>query len=296
MRRLIINADDFGFTEGVNRAILESHAQGIVTSTTLMANALAFPQATASAKTTARLSVGCHVVLIDGEPVLPSQDLSTLTQKSASSNGSHFHTGLSGFAARALAGRLAASEIEAEATAQIRKIQAEGISLTHFDTHKHTHIFPGVLRPLLRAARNCGIRAVRNPFPPPSLLPMSMILSTPFLWKRHVQLSFLRRYADSFLRSVSEAGLLTPDGTLGVFATGSLDQELFQAIVEHIPEGTWEFVCHPGYNDADLQSAGTRLKESREQELKILTSPEAKHILSDRGVDLISYRDLLSTG
>ena len=295
MRRLIINADDFGFTEGVNRAILESHARGIVTSTTLMANAPAFPQAAASAKKSDGLSVGCHVVLIDGQPVLPAANVSTLTRKSGN-DGPHFHNGLSGFAVRALAGRLAASEIEAEATAQIRKIQADGISLTHFDTHKHTHIFPAVLRPLLRAARNCGIGAVRNPFPPPSPLPASMLLSTPFLWKRHVQLSFLRRYADSFLRSVNEAGLLTTDGTLGAIATGSLDEKLFQAIVEHIPEGTWEFVCHPGYNDADLQSARTRLKESREQELKILTSPEAKRILSDNGIDLISYRDLLSSG
>jgi hopanoid biosynthesis associated protein HpnK len=295
VRRLIINADDFGFTHGVNRAILESHNHGVVTSTTLMANAPAFHEAATSAKTNSKLSVGCHVVLIDGEPVLPSQDVPSLARKSGI-NGFHFHNGLSGFAARALAGRLAAPEIEAEATAQIRKIQVDGVSLTHFDTHKHTHIFPAVLKPLLRAARNCGIGAVRSPFPPPSPLPAAMLLSTPFLWKRHVQLSFLRRYADGFLRAVNEAGLLTTDGTLGVLATGSLDQELFQAIVEHIPEGTWEFVCHPGYNDADLQGAGTRLKESREQELRIFTSPETKHILAERGIDLISYHDLLSSG
>jgi chitin disaccharide deacetylase len=292
LRRLIINADDFGLTQGVNRAIVESHAAGIVTSTTLMANAPASHEAVGLAQKSAGLSVGCHVVLIGGEPVLPAQDVTSLAQKSGAA-GSRFRDGLSGFAARALAGRLAAEEIEAEATAQIRKIQAEGISLSHFDTHKHTHMFPAVLRPLLRAAENCGVKAVRNPFPAPSALPAAMLLAAPLLWTRQVELKVLRRFASSFRRAVDEAGLRTTDGSLGVLVTGSLDQKMFRAIVEKISEGTWEFVCHPGYNDADLQSAGTRLKESREQELRILTSPESKRILSERGIELISYNDLL---
>ena len=293
MRRLIINADDLGMTRGVNRAIFEAYEHGIVTSATLMANAPASHEAAALAQKSLGLSVGCHVVLIGGEPLLPPQNVRSLTRKSAG-NGSSFHNALPGFAARALAGRLAASEIEAEATAQIQKIQSAGISPSHFDTHKHTHMFPAVLKPLLRAARNCGIGAIRNPFPPSSPLPAAMLLSTPVLWKRYVQTSFLRPFAAGFRRAAKEAGLATTDGTFGILATGTLNQKLFQAIVEHIPEGTWEFVCHPGYNDADLQSACTRLKESREQELMILTSPEAKRALADRGVDLISYRELLS--
>jgi chitin disaccharide deacetylase len=293
VRRLIINADDLGLTAGVNRAIFEAHGHGVVTSATLMANARASHEAAALAQKSPELSVGCHVVLIGGKPLLPPQNVPSLTRKS-SRNGFSFHDALSGFTARALAGRFAASEIEAEATAQIQKIQSDGISPTHFDTHKHTHMFPAVLKPLLRAARNCGIGAVRNPFPPSSPLPAAMLLSTPALWTRHVQTSFLRRFALGFRHAVQEAGLATTDGTFGILVTGSLNQRLFHAIVEHIPEGTWEFVCHPGYNDADLQSADTRLKESREQELMILTSPDAKRALADRGVDLISYRELLS--
>jgi predicted glycoside hydrolase/deacetylase ChbG (UPF0249 family) len=89
--------------------------------------------------------------------------------------------------------------------------------------------------------------------------------------------------------------MATPDGTLGIIVTGALDEQLFRAIAAIIPEGTWEFVCHPGYNDADLQRAQTRLRESRETELRVLTMPAAKQLLEDQGIALISYRELIST-
>ena len=87
-------------------------------------------------------------------------------------------------------------------------------------------------------------------------------------------------------------GFVTPDGTLGIEVTGTLDETLFTTIASNIPEGTWEFVCHPGYNDSDLQSAKTRLRESREVELRVLTLPTARKILAQQGIELISYRDL----
>lgn len=93
-------------------------------------------------------------------------------------------------------------------------------------------------------------------------------------------------------KTVTQAGLVTPDGTLGIVATGSLDDRLFDNIVDTIPEGTWELVCHPGYNDADLDNIRTRLRESRAVELRILTSPEAREALGRRGIELVSYRQL----
>src|SRR5215469_3652171 len=136
VRRLIVNADDFGFTSGVNRAIIEAHTEGVVTSSTLMATGRAFPEAVQLAKSSPALSIGCHVVLIDGEPVLDFSNLPTITD----SRG--FRNGLRTFAARALTGRMKACQIEAETKAQIQKIQSAGLSISHLDTHKHTHIFP----------------------------------------------------------------------------------------------------------------------------------------------------------
>lgn len=292
MRRLIVNADDFGFTAGVNRAIAEAHTNGIVTSSTLMANGSAFNDAIRFAKQLPELSVGCHVVLIDGEPVLDAVRLPSITSNKF--GPSRFTNNLKSFAARALAGRLDASQIESEATAQIRKIQSAGIPVSHLDSHKHTHLFPGVLRPLLRAARACGVPAIRNPFGPRRPLRSGQLLTRPTLWTRYAEVRILRSLAGKFREVAGREGVFTPDGTLGVVVTGALDEKLFRGIASLIPEGTWEFVCHPGYNDADLQRANTRLRESRQIELRVLTMPEVRELLSHSGIELISYRDFVS--
>jgi chitin disaccharide deacetylase len=286
LRRLIVNADDFGFTSGVNRAIIEAHSRGVVTSSTLMANGSAFAEAVELAKTAPRLSIGCHVVLIDGWPILQAEKLPSLT------TSRKFRDGLKSFAARALAGRIDDGEIFTEAAAQIRKIQSAGITVSHVDTHKHTHLFPKILRPVLRAAQECGIGAVRNPFGPRLPMRSSQLMQRPSLWTRYAQVRILATFARKFHDAVDHEGFVTADGTLGIEVTGTLDETLFHAIAESIPEGTWEFVCHPGYNDADLQKASTRLRESRETELRVLTLPSARDILAQKGIQLISYRDL----
>jgi chitin disaccharide deacetylase len=289
VRRLIINADDFGLTPGVNRAIIEAHTSGVVTSSTLMATGAAFAEAVELAKTVPRLSVGCHVMLIDGVPVLQDEQVPSLIQ----SNGSlRFRDSLKTFAVRALCGRMNPDEIEAEASAQICKLRAAGIAVSHFDAHKHTHLFPAILRPLLRAAAANGVRAVRNPFGPRLPLRSNELLVRPTLWTRYAELHVLGQFAAKFRASVDREGFCTPDGSLGVEVTGALDEKLFHAIARSIPEGTWEFVCHPGYNDADLATARTRLRESRETELRVLTLPAARDVLEKEGVELISYRDL----
>ncbi len=290
MRRLIVNADDFGYTSGVNRAIVEAHSRGVVTSSTLMANGPAFVEATQLTKTVPKLSVGCHVVLTDGEPILDPKSLPSLAA------GRTFRNGMAVFAVRAIAGRMDATEISAEATAQIRKIQSTGIVVSHIDTHKHTHLFPKILRPLLRAAADCGVRAVRNPFGPRLPLRSNHLLARPSLWTRYLEVRILGGFAGKFREAVDRAGFTTPDGTLGIVVTGALDETLFYAIARSIPEGTWEFVCHPGYNDASLQAGKTRLRESRETELRVLTLPAAREVLAQQGVELTSYRDLALKG
>jgi chitin disaccharide deacetylase len=291
VRRLIVNADDLGFTRGVNRAIFETITQGIVTSTTLMANSSAFDDAVERARSVTaakKPSIGCHVLLVDGEPLSPPDSLKTLVE-----NGSgEFRTTLMPFLSAAARGKIKGEEIEAEATAQFRKLQTAGIPISHFDTHKHTHIFPAIFRPLLRAAKACGIKAVRNPFVPVKPLAFAHLARRPKLWKRYSQVKVLRRYEDDFRRAVSDAGLKTTDGSFGIVSAGYLDQKLFAAIMGCLPEGTWEFVCHPGYNDAELDKMRTRLRESREKERDVLTSSEARKILSDQGVEMISYDQL----
>jgi chitin disaccharide deacetylase len=289
VRRLIVNADDFGFTSGVNRAIVEAHSRGVVTSSTLMANGPAFAEAAQLARTVPKLSIGCHIVLIDGVSVLAAAQLPSLTANS------HFRDGMLTFAARAIAGRMDADEITAEASAQIRKLQSAGVAVSHIDTHKHTHLFPSILRPLLRAAAACGVRSVRNPFGPRLPLRSSHLLARPGLWTRYAEVRVLGSFAGKFREAVDREGFSTPNGTLGIVVTGALDETLFYAIARSLPEGTWEFVCHPGYNDADLQAGNTRLRESRQTELRVLTLPSARELLAQQGIELISYHELAPT-
>ena len=158
-----------------------------------MANGSAFAEAVELAKTAPRLSIGCHVVLIDGWPILQFEKLPSLT------TSGKFRDGLKSFAARALAGRIDDGEIFTEAAAQIRKIQSAGIRISHVDTHKHTHLFPKILRPVLRAAQECGIGAVRNPFGPRLPMRSSQLMQRPSLWTRYAQVRILGTFARKFM-------------------------------------------------------------------------------------------------
>lgn len=262
MPRLIVNADDFGLTPGVNRAIAELHARGLLTSTTLMARAGATDQAIDIVRSTPSLGVGCHIVLVDGEPASPPARIPSLIDPAT---GRLFPT-LGMFLPRLLSGRIPATEIEVEAAAQIELLQSRGVRLTHIDTHKHTHMFSSVLQPVLRAARAAGIGAIRNPFEP-----AWAVRATPgAAWMRIGQVTLLRWLQPACLRILAEEHFVTPDGTVAMVGTGTLDAAALRSMLQNAPPGTWELVTHPGYNDADLAAVRTRLRASREIEREAL--------------------------
>lgn len=279
---MIINADDFGYTRGVNRAIAECAAAGTVTSATLMAKAAAFADAATLAQSHPQLGVGCHVVLVDGEPVTAAAELPSLCEGGAFKNSIHE------LARAAVFGAVSAEEVQREAAAQFRTLREAGIHLTHFDTHKHAHMFPAIFTPLLETAREAGIPAVRNPFEPFSI----HWITSPGLWLRGAQTSSLRHFRAPFCKAVEQAGMRTTDGTVGIAVTGVLDLTWLRRIVQALPEGTWELVCHPGYVDEELQQRSTRLTDSREVERAALTSTEIRRLLAEEKIELISYAEL----
>ena len=212
MRRLIINADDFGLTSGVNRGIVESHAHGVVTSATLMACGEKFAEAAVLSAQEPRLSVGCHVVLVDGVPVLDAATVPSLTV------GPKFRDRLTNFAMRAASGRLD-PEVEAEVTAQIQKLQAARYCGFPSGLAQAYPYVPGCAEG--DAARRQKVRhpGVRNPFEP-------LVVATVRHWKRQFQLRLMRRFRAGFQEALVEAGVVTPDGCVGIAATGGLTQEL----------------------------------------------------------------------
>lgn len=279
MRRLIVNADDFGLTSGVNRAIVELHRAGVLTSASLMARATATEEAIELARALPSLGVGCHVLLVDGRAVLSPDKIPSL----ADSATGLMHRRLTSFLARLFTGRIRAAEIEAETAAQIALLQMRGVRLTHVDTHKHLHVFPSVLRPVLRAARAAGIRAVRNPFEPVWAVRATAGAS----WARCAEVNALRKLEAQCRQIIADEGFATTDGTIAMAGTGVLDAAMVRSLLEQLPQGAWELVTHPGYHDADLDRVRTRLRASREIERKAIGT-----IAQSKGIELLSFAEL----
>jgi predicted glycoside hydrolase/deacetylase ChbG (UPF0249 family) len=260
MSRLIVNADDLGYTDGVDAAVLALHAAGVLSSATAMAGGAATTRHAGSWRLSG-LHIGAHVVLLDGRPTSPRGQISSLLQEDG------FRPKLGQFVLDLLRGRILEEDIEREAIAQIRALQALGLRLTHLDTHKHTHIFPRVLRPLLRAARECGIPAIRNPFEPAwaSAATPGAPLS------RRMQVRLLARQRADFLKEVRRLEMRPTAGALGVLATGTLDVRTLDRLLEALalhgrPDECYELVCHPALHDAQLDRMPTRLRAQREVE------------------------------
>ncbi len=281
-KRLIVNADDFGQTSGINRGIAECAGHGILTSSTLMASGVAFAEAVRISRTSS-FGVGCHVVLVDGAPISDSKSLPTLTRDG------YFRKSIFQLASGAMLDRISAPEVEHEAYAQIQRLQEAGVQVTHIDTHKHAHMFPNILRPLLRAAKRAGVTRVRNPFEPAWTLKMSLTRAN---LVRSLEVTLLRGLASTFHRTCREEGFATTEGALGVIATGSLDESVLCRLLDRIPDGTWELVTHPGYNDEELRAQKTRLVASRDTERAALISATAREAIARNGIELISFAQL----
>ena len=280
MSRLIVNADDFGLTSGVNRAIVELHRAGVLTSTTLMAKAAATDEAIELGRSTPSLGVGCHVVLVDGVPVLPSRDVPSLVDAKTGC----FPPRLTTFLRRLFTGRVRAAEIEAEAAAQIALLQSRGLRLTHIDTHKHTHMFP----------RCCGL--FYELLVPPGFARCAILLSRSGRYSATPRASLraqCRGMGTEAIRALFPADCLrrrkhtTTEGTIAVAATGVVNADTVRSLLARLPAGTWELVTHPGYNDADLDKIRTRLRTSRDVERNALQA-----IREFPAVQLITFGDL----
>jgi predicted glycoside hydrolase/deacetylase ChbG (UPF0249 family) len=284
--RLIINADDFGLTPGVNRAIAELHQAKALTSATLMATGPAFEDAVAIAHANPTLGVGCHILLTDGVPVSNPQSIPTLLGP----DGKNFRPSFLDFIQALLRGKIREEEIEREAFAQVQKLKHAGINITHLDTHKHTHLFPAVVRPLLRVAERSSIPAIRYPFEQSWSLALDHGNRI-----RRLQVKLLSRLKSYFEQQpqIRNSHVLTTDGTIGISATGNLYSKTLHEILHAIPaEGTFELCCHPGYNDSDLDRITTRLRAHRDIERNALLTEVPALTLHPNAPQLINYGDL----
>jgi len=261
VKKLVVNADDFGFTRDVNRGIVEAHLHGILTATTLMANGDAFDDAVGLARRHPSLDIGCHLVLVDLDPF--PRTISAMTRSIA----------------------LKRIDIYDEFSRQVARILETGLRPTHLDTHKHTHLLPPVLDAVARISREFQIPWVRRPFDFP-MTEMGVSMA-----KRATSRAF-GMVRGRFERVLAKYHCRTTDHFAGFEITGNYDAAALAKLIRALPDGSTEFMCHPGFCGDELRAARTRLKSSREQELRALSSPEVRQAMAETGVNLVSYRDL----
>jgi chitin disaccharide deacetylase len=287
LRNLIVNADDLGWTEGVNRGIAEAHRNGIVTSASLLANGAAFASGVDMARATPGLGVGVHLNLSDGEPVAPQGVVRSLLNERGELEGRPESLLL-----RLARRSVLLEEVEREWDVQIQKVRERGIQPTHLDGHRHVQMLPGLFEIALRLAKKHGIAAIRISHEESNLraaLSAGENQKGTVVMRQGVQARGLKLLAPDAHEKAERAGIATADYFCGIAQTGELTREGVLRLLEMLPEGTTELMCHPGYADEELAKSGTRLQKSRETELNILTDTEIRNLVASQGIRLIDY-------
>jgi predicted glycoside hydrolase/deacetylase ChbG (UPF0249 family) len=287
VRNLIVNADDLAWAEGVNRGIAEAHRNGIVTSTTILANGTAFASAVELVKATPSIGVGVHLNLSDGKPVSPPETVPSIVN-----DRGEFKGGPEALLLRVARRNLQLNEVEIEWERQIQKVVNAGIQPTHLDGHKHVHMLPGMFEIVLRLAKRNNIAAVRISHEGSSLraaLSSGEKQNIPLVMKQGVQARVLKLLARDARALAEAAGIASTDYFCGIAQTGELTIEGMTCLLQNLPEGTTEMMCHPGFMDKELEESATRLQDSRELEVQILTSPDIRNLVASQGIRLIDY-------
>ena len=281
MRKLIVNADDFGRHVLINDAVIQGHVEGCITSATLMPSAAAFDDAVSKAAAHPTLGVGVHLTLIGEKPLLPPEQIPSLVDE----NG-HLAEKYPQFMARFFKGAIRLDEVRAELAAQMQKVIASGLRVTHIDSHQHLHVLPGVIDIALELAAAHNINAVRIPSVPLSFT--GGYSCTPGQFVGRSGLIFLAALAR---RKARQRGFRTPDHFYGIVAGGGLREASLLEILQKLPAGSTEIMIHPGTDNQAL-AAACGWAHQFEEELQTALSSQAKALLKEQQITLASFRDI----
>ncbi len=272
MKKLIVNADDFGMSRKINEGIIKAYKGGIVTSTTIMTNMPGFEKTVQLLRKHDDLGVGIHLNLTENYPVVKC--LNNIINKDKELINANIK--------KALMQNLNLTEIETELEAQIIRGQNSGLGITHLDSHKHVHVLPGIQKVVLKLAKKFRIPKIRSPSD-------RVINSKLIFTKQYLKRLLINYYALKFKKNLRILNVKTPSNFFGILETGKLNIRNLANVIKHIPDGTSELMCHPGYLDYSIKGS---LVRSRETELKALLSPKIKQIIKRKGIHLINYGDL----
>jgi hopanoid biosynthesis associated protein HpnK len=284
-RFAIINGDDFGFSRGVNRAIIEAHVQGVLTSTSLMVTGEAVEEAVAFAKTHPDLAVGLHLVLVCGKAALPPAQIPHLVDLWGNFSDSALWAGL-----RYQFDRFVRQELRQEIRAQLEKFRSTGLPLSHVDGHLHLHVHPVVLGILVELAGEFNIKAIRLPTEELSItlgFDRHQLLTKVVWW---AVFGRLRRYGESLLKSKK---ISFSDRVYGLLQTGNMTEAYWLSLIPQISADVVEIYAHPVMVLPEEPSNGP--PGAGEAELNALLSPQVREAIAANGFEVTNYCRLIQS-
>ena len=297
MKKLIVNADDFGSHELVNFAVNDAFNNGICKSASIMAGGNAFDDAVKIALLNKNLGVGIHFTLVKGTPVLPPSKIKSLVDSSG-----NFCEDFSVFVRRYLTGRINFDEVKAELSAQAYKIQNSGIKISHVDSHQHLHVLPKIFEIVSDLAIKLNVKAMRiphaNPFAINGPLPRrtgTHCLSACGEGNRFNGGGVISKIALNFLSSrarhkAKKLNFAVPDKFFGIVAGGSINEKWLCSVIDDI-ENTAEIMTHVGSDNKILQ-ASLNWDHDFEAELNALKSDEVKDKIKINNVEIINFKEI----
>jgi hopanoid biosynthesis associated protein HpnK len=273
---LIVTADDFGAAHEVNEAVEKVHRSGILTAASLMVSGAAAADAVARARRMPQLRVGLHLVLVEGRPTLPASQVSRLVGADG-----WFRSDMAALGAAIAFSPRVRRQLTAEITAQFESFAATGLALDHCNAHKHFHLHPAIGRLMSSIGRRFGVRAVRVPAEPlsvlrkiePSTARGAALITAPFAWL--------------LKRQFRAAGLATSDRVFGLHWSGAMTQARLAGLLRHLPEGLSEIYLHPATGAYAGSAPGYRYRE----EMEALTSPDIVRLCRTGALKLGGFTD-----
>ncbi|MFQ6071051.1 MAG: carbohydrate deacetylase [Candidatus Aminicenantales bacterium] len=274
MSRLIVSADDFGLTEGINNGIIKSFKEGIVTSASLMANMPSFEHAVDLARRNPDLAAGIHLNLLKGRPLQTISKVPSLVNTEGI-----FHT-LPEFIKRLLLRKIVIDELESELRSQIERILATGLKAAHLDSHRHFHIYPPILRVIIKLAKEYEINKIRCPLGISIFIPSAKeLILTSLSWRsRSILKKNNIKHNQRFFDLVKIENSQNPSIAFARFC-------------EQLGQGVTELDCHPGFVTGELDGVEATI-HNRGKQIEILTDPSILKLLQKYEVKLISYDDI----
>jgi hopanoid biosynthesis associated protein HpnK len=271
VRRLIVNADDFGLSSSVNEAVIRAHRDGILTSASLMVNEAGFDEAVKLAKENPKLGVGLHLTLLLGHSALPSGKIPGLVNSRGEFSNNPVAVGMNYFFKRSLR-----EHLRAEIHAQFEKFHKTGLPLDHVNGHLHFHLHPTIFKILMEDTEKFKIRHLRLTR---DCLARSRRMTQGKLFTRVTHAAIFEMLSSRARKPLQQHGIKRAQITFGLLQDSRVDEKYVLKLLDVLPPGDSELYSHPSLGEF-------------KHEFDALISPRVKEQIKKLGIELIRYQDL----